>query len=215
VFRLIQNKYLPSLTVFYEPTDMSLAGKPFELDRSCYEQIKFISPNLYELRKIADTLKVSPEMMSTIKIEDATTMHDEHKLFHEIIELCERLHTDNIIVTVGRLGVFVHRKAHDLETFFTKDLSYSTEKTGKNNRNRYYPGKSIEKIVNASGAGDAFVAGFISAMLKHRPEEICVAVGFEAAKSALMSKRAVPKAFFPQNHECWMRPADFKTPKDF
>lgn len=189
---------------------MSIAGKPFELDRKCYEQIKFVSPNLYELRKIAETLKISPAIKSNLKVENVSTADEKQKVFREIIELCNELQEfiDNIVVTVGSFGVFVQRSRGSQDVFFTDELKY-IERKNNDKSCRHYPGQPIEKIVNASGAGDAFCAGFITGMLKRKPEEICVAVGFQAATSALMSKRAVPKTFFAPNHRCWKTPAEF------
>lgn len=191
---------------------MSIAGKPFELDRKCYEQIKFISPNLYELRKIADTLKISPAIKSNLKVENVTTADEKREVFREIGELCNELqeHIDNIIVTVGSFGAFIQRSRGSRGTFFTDDLKY-IENGEIDKCCRHYPGQSIDKIVNASGAGDAFCAGFIAGMLKRQPEDICVAVGFQAATSALMSKRAVPKVFFDSDHLCWKTPAKHES----
>lgn len=189
---------------------MSIAGKPFELDRSLFEQIKFISPNLYELRKIADTLKVSPDMKSDMKVEDVKTTDDKLKIFREIAQLCSELHhIDNIVVTTGVFGVFVQR-SHDSESaFFTQDLAYIESKNGVKTF-RHYPGQPIHNVVNASGAGDAFCSGFITGMLNKKPESICISVGLQAAMTTLMSKRAVPKKFFDAGHECWKYPAKFK-----
>ena len=192
---------------------MSIAGKPFEMERECYEQIKFISPNLYELRKIVETLKISPSTKSDLKVENVRTDEEKRKVFREIVELCDMLqeHTENIIVTVGSLGVFIQRSRGSEGAFFTSDLKYVTSRSDDNKSCRYFRGKAIEKIVNASGAGDAFCAGFIAGMLRRRPEEICVSIGFQAANCALMSKRAVPPTFFDLDHDCWNTPANFET----
>lgn len=193
---------------------MSLAGKPFQLERKCYEQIKFISPNLAELRKIADTLKFSPGKESNLKVENVGTAEEEREVFSEIVELCDKLqeHIDNIIVTVGRLGVFIQRSRGADEKFFTKDMTYFVGSRGERGCRRY-PGKSMDTIVNASGAGDAFCAGFITAMLKHKTESICVSVGLQAARSSLLSEKAVPSTFFEAAHPCWTKAAEFQMPK--
>lgn len=191
---------------------MSLAGKPFEMERKCYEQIKFISPNLYELRKIAETLKISPSIKSDLKVENVRTAEEKRKLFLEVAELCDVLqeHTENIIVTAGSLGVFIQRSRGSEAAFFTSDLKYI--RSGSEDKScRHFLGKAIEKIVNASGAGDAFCAGFITGMLNLKTEAVCVSIGFQAAISALMSKRAVPKTFFGPEHDCWKTPADFEV----
>lgn len=188
---------------------MSIAGKPYELDRSCYEQIKFVSPNLYELRKIADVLKVAPAVESDLKVEDVKTEDEKRRVALEIADLCKKLqaYVDNIIVTAGSLGVFIQRRRGG-GAFFDDNLHYIV--AGSENKScRHYPGKPFDKIVNASGAGDAFCSGFIAGLLKQKPEVICVSVGFQAALAALMSRQAVPKTFFESNHECWLTPAKF------
>lgn len=188
---------------------MTIAGKPFELQSNLFQQIKFISPNLYELRKIADTLKVAPETRSSRKVEEVATEDDRREVFAEIAELCSKLqHIDNIIVTAGVLGVFIQRSSDSQDAFFTPDLSYIERKAVK--MLRHYPGKPLDNIVNASGAGDAFCAGFITAMLRGKAESICISVGTQAAAAALMSKRAVPQKFFDESHECWNTPAGFE-----
>lgn len=197
---------------------MSIAAKPFLLGRDCFEQIKFVSPNLYELRKIADSLRTSPGDKSNLKVENVRTSEEERNLFAEIVELCDELqgHIDNIVVTVGSFGVFVQRSRRDAgDEFFTSNMNYVVGGNGSDFSAscRHYPGKAIEKIVNASGAGDAFAAGFIAGMLQHKAEAICVSVGFQAAGCALMSKRAVPKAFFDLRHPCWTTPAEFYVSK--
>lgn len=189
---------------------MSIAGKPFEMERKLFEQIKFISPNLYELRKIADTLEVAPDTTSALKVEDVKTADEKQELFREIAELCSKLqHIDNIIVTAGVFGVFVQRSRDSHSAFFTRDLAYIEGGKGVKTV-RHYSGKPIDNVVNASGAGDAFCAGFITGMLNRKAESICISVGLQAAIRALMSKRAVPKRFFGAEHECWRKPADYK-----
>ncbi|CRK98928.1 CLUMA_CG011970, isoform A, partial [Clunio marinus] len=199
--------------VFYEPTDMSLAGKPFKLDRDCYEQIKFISPNLQELRSIAVALKLSSDFDSHSQIEKEfkTVVKEQDDDFREIVELCDALQDriDNIVVTAGSRGVVVQRR-RGRNAFFNSDFIYVNDKMEEKGC-RYYPGEPLDQIVNASGAGDAFAAGFIAGMLSHKPEEICVSIGLHAATSALMSTRAVPKTFFDRGHQCWSTPAVFKT----
>lgn len=190
---------------------MSIAAKPFEMERKYYEQIKFISPNLYELRRIAEALKLSPAMKSDFKVGTDEMAAEERETFHEISELCDALqeHIDNIVVTAGSLGVFIQNRNGAQNAFFTRDLTYIENKTGVG-RCRHYPGKRVEKVVNVSGAGDAFTAGFIAGMLKHKPEAVCVSIGFQAATAALLSKQTVPEVFFDQGHQCWNIPADFK-----
>lgn len=185
------------------------------MDRKLYQQIKFISPNLYELRKIADTIGVSPDTTSDLKVENVKTADEKEKVFREIAELCSKLqeHIDNIFVTAGVFGVFIQRSRDSESAFFTQDLAYIEGKKGVKTF-RHYPGKLVDNVVNASGAGDAFCAGLITAMIKGKAEPICISVGLQAAITTLMSKRAVPKSFFQVDHACWTTPAPFEALKN-
>lgn len=207
------------LTVFYEPTDMLIAAKPFELDAKQYRQIKFMTPNIYELRKIADTLKPSS---SSSSITTSTNNNDlkidnGEKFFIEIAELCDKLHdvVENIIVTAGCHGIFIQKfRSVKNSTFFNEDLQYIDIDKSGDRKLLHYPCMTIETDVkSSSGAGDSFCAGFINAMLKQKSEAICVSVGFEASLTSLRSVDAVPQKFFNENHVCWNTPAKFNIVK--
>jgi sugar/nucleoside kinase (ribokinase family) len=203
---------------------MNMAEKPFELSPIQYRQIKFMSPNINELRKIAQTLKLSTtDAMTTTAHEDDFEI-DNGKYFNEISELCDKLHdvVENIIVTAGCHGVFIQRFFDSEKTFFTRDLKYIGCNSEDNNKKistneyslRHYPSMMVEKNVRStSGAGDSFAAGFIAGMLNHKSEAICVSIGFEAALAALRSINAVPQEYFNKNHKCWNTPASFNVIK--
>lgn len=195
---------------------MLIAAKPFELDAKQYRQIKFMSPNIYELRKIADTLK--PSSSSSTTNNNDLKIDNGEKFFIEIAELCDKLHdvVENIIVTAGCRGIFIQRfRSVKNSAFFTKDLQYIDDNGTSGDRTLfYYPCTTIETDVkSSSGAGDAFCSGFITAMLKQKSEAICVSVGFEASLRSLRSVNAVPKEFFNENHACWSTPAKFNIVK--
>lgn len=82
---------------------------------------------------------------------------------------------------------------------------------------RHYPCMTTVKddMVSSTGAGDAFNSGFITAMLKHKSEAICVSVGFEAATASLHSMNAVPLEFFNESHPCWKTPAQYNIVKQW
>jgi pfkB family carbohydrate kinase len=194
-----------------------LAGKPFELNSQYHRQIKFMSPNVNELRKIVETLKptLSSSSSSLLWTCNDDSKIDNRKFLHEIAQHCSELHdiVENIIVTADSFGIFIQRSGDCESKFFTKDLHYIDNgecADGGRKLLRHYPCQIIEKNVkSSSGAGDAFNAGFITAMLKQKSEAICVSVGFEAALASLRSVNAVPDKFFNSNHECWKRPAQF------
>lgn len=147
------------------------------MPRELYQQIKFISPNLYELRKIAATLGISTS--SSDKVENVKTAEDELKILKEIYELTQQIqpHVPNVIATLGSLGVAIQRREEVHQPFL--------DKAGSGSFCRYYAARKVEKIVNVSGAGDSWTSGFISAMLMNCKEDICVSVGFAASKRGL------------------------------
>ncbi|KAG5681466.1 hypothetical protein PVAND_010899 [Polypedilum vanderplanki] len=196
--------------VFYEPTDVFIADKPFQLNPKQYHQIKFMTPNMNELRKIAQTLKPS---LSSSSLPLSSSTHESALKIDEIANLCGELRdvVENIVVTVGCDGIFMQRFRDAESGFFNSNLKYIDDDHGKGKLQlRHYPSMTIEKDVkSSSGAGDAFCAGFITAMLCGKSEAICVSVGFEAALTALRSVHAVPKEFFNKSHACWKTSAKF------
>lgn len=190
---------------------MLIAGKPFELDPQQYRQIKFMTPNIYELKKIVETLK--PSTMSTTPFWAHDNDLKINKFSDEIAELCHKLHDDidNIIVTAGSHGIFMKRFGSSDDKFFTNDLQYIRHGIKGDHKLRHYPATIENKIKSSSGAGDAFCAGFITAMLKQKSEAICVSVGFEAALASLRSVNTVPKEFFNMSHSCWNNSAKFNV----
>jgi hypothetical protein len=217
--------------VFYEPTDMSLADKPFTLNENLFKQIKFISPNLSELWKIAESFNTSSSSSTSSIISSSTTkdnlkfdnvrtsVNDENldRILRDIADLCQMIgdRIENIIVTAGHLGIVIYRSNASTESFFDKNLKYiqPTKSLDKNIKKliRHYPSIRMdkEKIINASGAGDCFCSGFITGMLRHKQESICVSMGLEAARLTLMSTRAVPEILYNENHLCCTSPAQF------
>lgn len=206
---------------------MLIAHKPFTLEPQQYRQIKFMSPNIYELRKIAETLKSSLSSTTSSSSLLAATGAEKNDLkidngeeyFAEIAQLCDDLYdvVDNILVTVGNLGVVIQGHHSDGGSFFNRDFQYICGDSGNRSKDnlRHYPPMTVVKddLVSSTGAGDAFNSGFIAAMLKHKSEAICVSVGFQAALTSLRSMNAVPEEFFNENHPCWSTSAKFNIVK--
>lgn len=95
----------------------------------------------------------------------------------EILELSKVVLNvvDHLIVTLGATGIITVRKTEN-----------------KMLEGRLYPVAHINKVENVSGAGDCFASGFIYGILSGFKESICVSLGFESAKNALLSKLTVP-----------------------
>lgn len=95
-----------------------------------------------------------------------------------IIELCKIVSdvVDILVVTLGPKGIVTSRRTAkgDLEM-------------------RLYPVKEINNIVNVSGAGDCFASSFINGVLTNSVEPKCIAIGYQSATQALLSKTTIPQ----------------------
>ncbi|XP_031625901.1 pseudouridine-metabolizing bifunctional protein C1861.05 [Contarinia nasturtii] len=197
---------------FFEPTDMRLATKPFTLPKELIKQIKFTSPNIYELDAIAVHLGCETLLQNDdINIED---LFQDNIMLEKVKKSSELLaeYIDNVIITLGPLGVLLTRKNTPADfKFFDTNLRYNETQSAKSDlQHRFYWAKQLSGIVNVSGAGDSFCVGFITAMLKALEESVCFSVGMECAKAAIQSPKAVPNKYFDRNHECFNQPIKYK-----
>ncbi|XP_053692878.1 uncharacterized protein LOC128741242 [Sabethes cyaneus] len=183
---------------------MRIASRPFQLSPTSFKVIRFITPNLYELRDIAKTLGYS----GTIRKVEVENVADPRKLLEEVHELATFVtrYVDNVIVTLGSHGVAIIRRTSEKKPFFDRKGHYLKPASATEDgtfQSRFYRARPLQQIVNVSGAGDSFCSGFIAAMLDGQPESVCVNVGFEAACCALGSKGAVAERYFDREHSCW------------
>lgn len=196
---------------FFEPTDMTIASKPFSLPTDLIRQIKFISPNIYEFNTIA-TQFGHEHLIENNKLDiEQQLTENTQSLEHVAADIAK--HIDNVIITLGSFGVLVTRNVSgDDMRFFTKKHQYIEPNSKQFNPvSRFYPHTKIEDVVNVSGAGDSFNVGFITAMIRGFSEDISVSVGFESAKTALYSPSPVPTKYFDEQHECWKTPAIYRN----
>lgn len=177
-------------SVFYEPTDVPVAAKPFQCPS--WKSLKFISPNLNELKYIAKELGLNYDNQILDPVQQAS----------QIGKLVSK-YVDTLLITMGSLGLIIIRKAEASEPLL-KSTQILDEPLV-----RFYKTKEVTDLVNVSGAGDCLASGIIIAMLKGKSEEVCVSVGFAAAKMALQSKSAVPNVMFDDNHGSWNQKAEY------
>ncbi|XP_062124734.1 uncharacterized protein LOC133837841 [Drosophila sulfurigaster albostrigata] len=177
--------------VFFEPTDMFIAGKPFKLPAELTQHIRLLKPNLHELKTIVEAITGQP-----VK-HQPDTKQEQSELLKQTKELLRQIdtHFNCIIATLGNHGVLLSIRS-DAEADPSKLLSLSP--SGEHTTLFYAPPK-LQHIVNVSGAGDSFCAGFITALLKqcHTLDE-CVAIGFASAERALLSESAVPDSYIKE-----------------
>ncbi|KAG5878902.1 hypothetical protein JTB14_023559 [Gonioctena quinquepunctata] len=182
---------LQKLCFFFEPTDVAPSTKPFQTPY--WKAIKYITPNLSELKEIARCLNLALDCSTSSEIRQAAEL--SIKLLNYGI--------DNIIVTLGAKGVLIIRKGLATDKFLMNEPTAGEHI-------RFYPTEAIQDLVNVSGAGDCFASGFAVALISGMSEKVCVSVGFAAAKLALQSQSAVPKEIFYRSHPSWKRSALYK-----
>ncbi|XP_068141599.1 uncharacterized protein [Drosophila tropicalis] len=188
-----------NLPVFFEPTDMFIAGKPFTLSPQLTQHIRLIKPNLKELQTIVETItgeKVSPS--STLP-----AANERSQLLSATKELVKKIdrHFNCIISTLGDHGVLLsYRSDASQNVEALLDVSPPAKHI-----TRFFEAPLVENIKNVSGAGDSFCAGFITSLLRCHKVEECVAAGFVAAGRALQSHSAVPETYFKCPEEFELR----------
>lgn len=199
---------------FFEPTDMRIASKPFTLPKHLIRQIKFMSPNIYELHNISKQLNSSNILQNTnasiepYSEESSTFLQEIKSSSARILEL-----VDNVLVTLGPKGVVLMQRDQGVP-FSNKYQSYdiSSQENGKKliAKCKLYDIEKVCDIVNLSGAGDSFNVGFITALINGYPDDTCISVGFECARSAMRAEGAVPAKYIDWTHQCWKNHATFK-----
>lgn len=185
---------------------MRKAHIPFELPSNLIKQIKFISPNIHELNVIAKCLQYDDPITSVDSdLSDEKLLDGLKKMTRFVNEKIE-----NVIVTLGPIGIMIARRNNSNSAIYDRGGRYVPEVKSNKSQLRLYETERIKKIVNVSGAGDSFASGFIVSMIHGRTEDVCVSVGFEASKCALMSSSPVPSEYFDKNHSCWLNGATSK-----
>ncbi|KAF5298490.1 hypothetical protein FQR65_LT01269 [Abscondita terminalis] len=175
-----------NIPVLFEPTDVPICNKPFKTNY--WKTIKYITPNLVELKCIAEILKISFPNISLDPVEDASRVG---KVLANYIP--------NIIITLGEDGVVVVRRASSSSSPLFNYKSTSPD----NIEARHYPATTVRGFINVSGAGDCLASGIVAAMLSGLSEEKCIKVGFQSALCAMFSESAVPSILFDKNHSSW------------
>lgn len=192
---------------------MRIADKPFSLPLDLVRQIKFMSPNVYELDAIAQHYHSSSLLEST-ELHIDQLFRDDPDFLVKVNAAAAAVakYVDCILVTLGANGVLLVRKETGESRFFNAASAYLKPPAHtRRMQSRFYRVQPVSNVVNVSGAGDSFTAGFLAAMIRAKPEEVCVSVGRESAKAALRSHSAVPAKYFASNHLCWTHTAEFTT----
>lgn len=195
---------------FFEPTDMRIADKPFKLPTNLVRQIKFISPNIYELNTIAKTLNHS-EIIDCTKISIERLFENDNEILSKIksaATITSEL-IDNILVTLGPKGVISVRKNSERAKFLNENYQYIRPTASNSIVAKFYETHPIPNIVNVSGAGDSFTSGFVAALIHGNDEDVCVSVGIDCARNALSSNSPVAMHYNTSEHVSWRQKSKY------
>lgn len=192
---------------------MRKADKPLSLPLDLVRQIKFISPNVHELDALVRDF-LTPRLLESTDVDIDQRFRDDPNFLAKInvAAVAVNKYIDCILVTLGANGILVVRKDTGRSTYFNDAGAYikpSAQSSGV--QSRFYRVQPVSDVVNVSGAGDSFTTGFLAAMIRAKSEEICVSVGRESAKAALLSNSAVPAQYFAADHHCWNQKAEFTS----
>ncbi|XP_015183413.1 PREDICTED: pseudouridine-metabolizing bifunctional protein C1861.05 [Polistes dominula] len=171
------------IPVWYEPTDIRVATKIFEIGSQWENALHFISPNKYEL------LVISKYLGLPVPDNKSITLDDINEIANHLAK-----HIPVIISTLGSEGVLITREAERTDPFY--DENGILIKNGAINSRLYRPLSQISKSSNetfsTSGCGDCFAAGIIYGIHKNLNEENCINLALKAADLSLKSYQPVP-----------------------
>ncbi|XP_042856030.1 uncharacterized protein LOC122242726 [Penaeus japonicus] len=174
--------------VWYEPTDIQKAGKPWQTGRG--DKVTFSSPNLNELKSICRYLR-----LGDLPFQDHVMEGDDlPELLRDIVHTATPLldSMSALMVTLGPQGFMILRRASSIETSDSPLLPVTPSSNGV--IGLHFPGPKNPKIISVSGAGDCLAAGFIAGMLQGKTVSECSALGLFAASLSLAASPAVPDA---------------------
>nr|CAD7574216.1 unnamed protein product [Timema californicum] len=132
--------------VWFEPTDIRKASKPFHSE--LWRSLHFISPNFNELRVMAKAAGIyANASLSVEKNEGDQILEEASKLAVSLVK-----HIQVLIVTLGKLGVMVVRRGLADEPLLSSRTQMKSETTAI--YARVYSVPHLHSVVSVSGAGD-------------------------------------------------------------
>lgn len=194
--------------IFLEPTDAvclaplvdclkSLASEPS--GAGALSSLAFLSPNVLELAELLRLFETAQGGQWERQAGAAASLSLEslQAMARRLMEL-HMPHLRCLLVTMDKRGVLVALRTQqdaghmDELELLAKPPDVSSGERSQVRLRHYEPPQVIERPLSASGAGDCFAAGFISALIRRHPLKHCVQLGFKAAACALQDKSTVP-----------------------
>ncbi|XP_015909347.2 uncharacterized protein [Parasteatoda tepidariorum] len=180
-----------NVPIWFEPTDLSKAHRPFLSSTLWKSALSYATPNMNELRIMYNTIfDKNVPLSSGVREHLNVTLEEALELGKPLLD--GSFHT--LVVTLGAHGVLVISNLQSTSFLVGKLTSQKGEL-----RATYYPSLKTNSIVSVSGAGDCFASGMIGGILRGLPRDFCVQVGQRAAILSLASHLTVPETISPQS----------------
>ncbi len=129
---------------------------------------------LWESREVAlDVIKAYCRLNPLVKVseDDMARLFEQQLPHQEIFEFFHALGVDRVCLTLGSKGVRLSQKGDEIIQL---------------------PAIKIEKVMDATGAGDAFWSGFLFSYIKGKPMEKCLEVALQLAALKLQNVGRLP-----------------------
>ena len=194
-----QNK----ISLIFEPTDYAGCSNFAQVLAENPKVCKFITPNLKELIVLNDSIgqimsnkrnderfgksTLQKAMQTDERVTDDNCLHLVAKNSEKALRV-----SDSILVSLGHLGIIV--ASENFSELEMTQLAESSQNRLEENTIGFYhfKVKKIDDAVSCSGAGDSFVAGFVSSFFQRKKNlSESVKFGLQCAKVALKTVEAV------------------------
>ncbi|KAF0287085.1 Pseudouridine-metabolizing bifunctional protein C1861.05 [Amphibalanus amphitrite] len=172
--------------IWFEPTDLRKAVKSAALLTAGHQPpVLYSSPNAAELHTMLTAL--TPERPGAFHLLKGDQLLDACR--DASLRLLEHFHC--LLVTMGTNGVMISRRGGRSEPLPLGPGARALPAGGPTSC-VHYPVTAASNVVNVSGAGDCFNAGFISGLLAGLAQDRCVQRGQQLALQAVACAAAVP-----------------------
>ncbi|OQV16298.1 hypothetical protein BV898_09606 [Hypsibius exemplaris] len=178
-----------TVEVWYEPTDIHKAAKPFQ--KEGYKFISYLSPNLKELQVIRSHFNIPERLPSALPSlhSDGTIPHrgGDRDFYHHLFSFLPGLRL--LLVKMGKSGSFVVQRAG------SDCRNGSPSHQNLTFKAHLAPNVPDEAVVNVSGSGDCMAAGVIHGLINGWQDiDRSISLGTFAASCSLRSRQTVPAA---------------------
>jgi fructokinase len=129
---------------------------------------------LWESREVAlNIIKAYCKFNPLVKVseDDMERLFEQQVPHADIFDFFHTLGVDTVCLTLGSKGVELSQKGHEIIQM---------------------PAMKIEKVMDATGAGDAFWSGFLFAYIKEKPAKKCLEMALQLAALKLQNVGRLP-----------------------